>query len=258
MKRSIVVVLRGVAPSTWEGCRHVLAAVADIGPVPVTLLAVPRLHGQSHSSRFDERLSHLLEQGHELALHGYMHEEDGPSRGWLDSLRRQVSGAKAEFRSIRCDDALQRLHAGMRWFGANGWPLGGFAAPGWELGPGAWAALKLTSLRYAMTAEGISLLPHDDELPMHRVEHHCSSGLSRRRSLLWNAFPGRLGQDAAPLIRLDLTPDSARHADVRHAWQGCLARHLAHRQALTVGRVARLCEPARPSAATPARDSVGA
>lgn len=259
MKRSIVVVLHGVAPSTWEGCRRVLAAVAEVGPVPVTLLVAPRLHGQSHSARFDERLSQLLQQGHELALHGYMHEEDGPARGWLDALRRHVGDAHAEFRSLRCDDALQRLHAGMRWFAANGWPLGGFAAPAWDLGPGAWAALKLTSLRYAMTADGLVLLPHDDELPMHRVEHRCGSGFSRRRSLWWNALAGRLGQDASPLVRLELTPDSARHAEVRQAWQACLERHLAHRQALTAGRVARLWEPARPPSTTaPARDSVRA
>lgn len=244
MKPSIVVVLRGVAPSSWDGCRRVLAAVREVGPLPVTLLCVPRLHGQSHSPRLDQQLGERLQQGDELALHGYMHEEDGPPRGLLDALRRRCTGAKAEFRSLRCDDALQRLHAGMRWFAANGWPLGGFAAPRWELGPGAWAALKLTSLRYALCADSAMLLPQDEELPMHRVEHRCEGALARHRSMLWHALPGRLGQEAAPVLRLDLTPESARHAAVRRAWQACLWRHLAWRQPVTVGRAVRLWEPA--------------
>lgn len=243
MRRSIVVVLRGVAPSTWDRCRRVLAAVREVGPVPVTLLAVPRLHGQAHNARFDDQLSRQLQEGHELALHGYMHEEDGPSRGLLDAVRRRVTEASAEFRSLRCDDALQRLHAGMRWFAANGWPLSGFVAPQWDLGPGAWAALKLTSLRYTLTADSLVLLPDDEELLTHRVEHEAGGLLARRRSLLWNAWPGRLGQDVAPLLRLELTPDSVRHADVRRAWQACLWRHLGYRQPMTAGRAARLWQP---------------
>ena len=42
--------------------------------------------GPAGCPRFDDRLSRLLDQGHELALHGYMHEEDSPARGWLDSF----------------------------------------------------------------------------------------------------------------------------------------------------------------------------
>jgi len=261
MKRSIVVVLRGVAPSTWDGCRRVLAAVREVGPVPVTLGVVPRLHGLPHDPRFDDALSQRLGGGDELALHGYMHEEDGPVRGVLDALRRRRQGGEAEFHSLRCDDALQRLHAGMRWFAANGWPLSGFIPPAWALGPGAWAALKLTPFDYALTAEGVVLLATDEEWPTHRIEHRVGNVFTRRRSLLWNALPGRLGQDAAPLLRLELTPDSARHPELRRAWQNCLWRHLGYRQAHTMARALQLWQPQAvgPGAARERRQaSVGA
>jgi predicted deacetylase len=243
MLPSFTVLLRDVAPSTWPRCLRVLAAVREVAAVPVTLLVVPRLHGQPRDARFDDALAWRRWLGDELALHGYMHEEDGPSRGLLDALRRRLDGARTEFRSLRCDDALQRLHAGMRWFAANGWPLAGFAAPGWSVGPGAWAALQLTPFLYALTRHGIHVLARDEELASHSVELRTRGALARSVSLAWHALPGRLGQDAAPLVRLELTPDAADHRAVRLAWQRCLHHHLNYRQAQTVERVVRAWQP---------------
>ncbi len=238
----IVVLLRGVAPSTWASCKRVLDAVAEVAPIPVTLLVVPRLHGEPHSALFDAQLSRRLDRGDELALHGYMHEEDGPSRGTFDQLRRSYTGAEAEFRSLRCDDALQRLHAGMRWFAASGWPLAGFVAPHAVIGPGAWAALRLTPFTYTLTQDALCLLRSDDQLPSHTVLHDCRSAWSRALTLAWNEWPGRLGQDAAPLLRLELSPHDADHPKVRQAWQRCLHRHLQYRHSHTAAGVAQWWE----------------
>jgi len=247
---SFVVLLRGVAPSTWSASERVLAAVREVASVPVTLLVVPRLHGEPHNTAFDEALSRRAALGDELALHGYLHEEDGPARGRADALRRRWSREQAEFRDLRCDDVLQRLHAGMRWFAANGWPVGGFVAPRWVLGPGAWAALRLTPLRYTLTRDSLHALARGERLPSHSVEHHTEGAVRRTLSLAWNALPGHLGQDAAPLVRLELTPDAADHDAVRRAWQTCLQRHLSCRQAQTVSRVVQAWQPAlaRPAA----------
>lgn len=251
MQPSFAVLLHEVAPATWAGCQRVLAAVREIAPVPVTLLVVPRLHGQSHCERFDAALSRRLEQGDELALHGYMHEDDGPRRGMLDRLERAAAGF-AEFGSLRCDDALQRLHAGMRWFAANGWPLRGFVAPRWRLGPGAWAALRLTPFTYTLTRDALHSLHRDDDLPSFSIEHRTDGAWGRAASLAWNALPGRLGQDAAPLVRLELTPDAADHPGVKRAWQCCLHRHLMYRHAQTVSNVLQAWErPAPPAVPMP-------
>lgn len=244
MLPSFTVLLRDVAPSTWPRCLRVLAAVREVSAVPVTLLVVPRLHGQARDARFDDALAWRLWLGDELALHGYMHEEDGPMRGVFDRLRRRCTRSSAEFRSLRCDDALQRLHAGMRWFAANGWPLTGFAAPEWCMGPGAWAALRLTPFLYTLTRHGIHVLSRDEEMSSHSVEVRARGALARTVSLAWHALPGRLGQDASPLVRLELTPDAADHRAVRLAWQRCLHHHLNYRQAQTVARVVHAWQPA--------------
>lgn len=244
MLPSFVVLLRGAAPSTWPGCRRVLAAVREVGAAPVTLLVVPRLHGEQHDARFDAALARRLAQGDELALHGYMHEEDPPLRSWADGVRRRLCHGEAEFHSLRCDDALQRLHAGMRWFAANGWPLAGFAAPHWRIGAGAWAALRLTPFLYTLTRHGVHVLPRDEELRTHAIGIAAGRPMSRAASLAWHALPGRLGQDASPLVRLELTPDAADHPAVRRAWQRCLRHHLAYRQAQTMARVVHAWQPA--------------
>ncbi|MEW6706636.1 MAG: DUF2334 domain-containing protein [Pseudomonadota bacterium] len=251
MLPSFTVLLREVAPSTWPRCLRVLAAVREVAPVPLTLLVVPRLHGQPRDARFDDALAWRLWLGDELALHGYMHEEDGPVRGAIDRVRRHWGAGSAEFRSLHCDDALQRLHAGMRWFAANGWPLAGFAAPRWSMGPGAWAALRLTPLLYTLTRHGIHALARNEEMASHSVALRARGSLARAASLAWNAWPGQLGQDTAPLVRLELTPDAADHRAVRQAWQRCLHRHLCYRQAQTVARVVQAWQPAlaRPGAA---------
>lgn len=243
MMSFFVVLLRGVAPSTWSASQRVLAAVREVAPVPVTLLVVPRLHGEPHSPRFDESLARRASMGDELALHGYMHEEDSPVRGPLDALRRRCTDAQSEFRSLRCDDALQRLHAGMRWFAANGWPLGGFAAPSWCVGPGAWAALKLTPFSYLLTRDSLHALAREEDMPSHTIEHRTGGPVRRSLSLAWNAWPGRLGLDAMPLLRLELTPDAADHPAVCRAWQASLERHLRLRQATTAGRVVQAWQP---------------
>ncbi|MED5618994.1 DUF2334 domain-containing protein [Ideonella sp. BN130291] len=247
---SFVVLLRGVAPSNWSASQRVLAAVREVAAVPVTLLVVPRLHGEPYNLRFDNALTRRLALGDELALHGYMHEEDSPTLGPLDRLRRRLHRGEAEFQRLRCDDALQRLHAGMRWFAANGWPLGGFVAPHWALGPGAWAALQLTPFLYTLTRDGLHALARDEAMPSHSIVHHTAGPARRALSLAWNAWPGRLGQDAAPLVRLELTPDAADHGAVRRAWQHCLHRHLSCRQAQTLTRVVQSWQPAlaRPDA----------
>lgn len=255
MQPSFAVLLRAVAPTTWSRCRRVLAAVREIAPVPVTLLVVPRLHGQPHCERFDEALSERLAMGDELALHGYMHEDDGPRRGVLDRLEHAAAGF-AEFGSLRCDDALQRLHGGLRWFAANGWPVNGFVAPDWRLGPGAWAALRLTPFAYTLTRDALHSLYRDEDLPSYSIEHRTGNAWARAASLAWNALPGRLGQDAAPLVRLELTPDAADHRDVKRAWQCCLHRHLMYRHAQTAAQVLQTWErpePLVPAVRVPAR-----
>lgn len=244
MPPSFVVLLRDVAPSSWTRCVRVLAAVREVAAVPVTLLVVPRLHGQARDARFDDALAWRIWMGDELALHGYMHEVDRPADGGFSPLQLCIGGTQAEFHSLGCDEALQRLHAGIRWFSANGWPLTGFAAPRWVLGKGAWDALRLTQLRYVLTRHGVHMLARDEEMSSHRVVLRTRGAMARAVSLAWHALPGSMGQDMAPLVRLELAPDAADHRAIKLAWQRKLQHHLDYRQAHTVARVVHGWQPA--------------
>ena len=44
MKPSLAVVLHDVAPATQRACERTIAAIHQVAPIPITLLAVPRYH----------------------------------------------------------------------------------------------------------------------------------------------------------------------------------------------------------------------
>jgi predicted deacetylase len=243
MNPCFAVLLRDAAPSTWAGCRRVIDAVKDVAPIPITLMVAPRLRGADHSIEFDKRLTERLYEGEELALHGYMHEDEPRPRGPMDALERHWHRGQAEFRSLRCDDALQRLHAGVRWFSANGWPVAGFVAPRWQMGPGTWAALRLTPFEYTLTQDALHALKHDESVPSHSIRFRASNACTRAVSLAWHALPGRLGQDSEVLVRLELSSADADHPKLRRTWQQRIEHHLKYRQPLTLARLVQSWRP---------------
>ena len=137
--RALCIVLHDAAPSTRPACVRTLAAVRQVaGDVPVTILAVPRYHDEAPSAELEAWLGERASQGDELALHGCTHRDDGAPQGWLDGLRRShYTRGEGEFWSLSRGEALARIDIGIEWFARNGWPLSGFVAPAWLLGPGA-------------------------------------------------------------------------------------------------------------------------
>jgi len=90
-ERFVCLVLHDVAPSTRAACMRVLAAVAQVADVPVTLLAVPRYHGETSTPDLVDWLGARQRRGDELALHGWSHrDEEKPPTGMVDGLRRRV------------------------------------------------------------------------------------------------------------------------------------------------------------------------
>ena len=81
MTPSVCVVVHDVAPATRAACERVFAAVREVAPLPLTLLAVPRWHCDPPSPEFGPWLLAHYEAGHEIALHGYTHQDDGRPRG---------------------------------------------------------------------------------------------------------------------------------------------------------------------------------
>jgi hypothetical protein len=231
-ERFVCVVLHDVAPSTRSACVRTLNAIADVATLPLTLLVVPRYHGDTPSSEFEAWLGQRRQRGDELALHGYTHRDDLPSHGIVDSLRRKsYTRGEGEFWALPESEAKQRVAAGVAWFRENGWPRHGFVAPAWLLGPQAWAAL--TEFEYTATLRHLVRLPSREKVTSQSVVYSTSSGWRRRTSVLWNALVARKERSNA-LLRIELHPHDADFTSVRRSWQKILEHALRDRRPCTV------------------------
>src|SRR3569833_1107769 len=138
--------LHDVAPATWPACRRLLAMLDGIGPLPVSLLVVPEYHHRGcvdHGPAFVRALAARIARGDEVVLHGYHHlDERVPGSRPLDWLQRRVyTAGEGEFAALAAADAHHRLLRGWDMLTRRlHWPIAGFVAPAWLLGPGARAA----------------------------------------------------------------------------------------------------------------------
>jgi predicted deacetylase len=234
MKRSLCVVLHDVAPATRQSCERVLRAIADVAPLPVTLLAVPRYHCEPATPAFEEWLVERYSQGDEIALHGYTHQDDGVPRHLVDHLRRRhYTRGEGEFCALGMNEALRRLTAGVRWFARMGLPLHGFVAPAWLMSRETWEALRFMNLRYTCTLRRLVLLPDRRHLTSQSVVYSAASAWRRGASLVWSrVVAASLRRN--PLLRLELHPHDADHPSIRRSWQRLLAEQLEGREAVTL------------------------
>jgi predicted deacetylase len=234
---SICVVLHDVAPATREACERVLRAVADVAPLPLTLLAVPRYHCAPTRVGFEQWLVERHRGGDEIALHGYTHQDDGTPRDFVDHLRRRhYTRGEGEFSALGMAEALRRLTAGVRWFARMGLPLHGFVAPAWLMSHGTWEALRFMDLRYTCTLRRLVLLPDGRYFDSQSLVWSTSSAWRRGASVVWNrSLAAWLRQN--PLLRLELHPHDADHRSVLHSWQHLLAAELEAREPATLHTV---------------------
>ena len=108
--------------------------------------------------------------------------------GWLDGLRRsRYTRGEGEFWSLSRKEALARIDVGIEWFAKNGWPLSGFVAPAWLLGPGAREALVERPFEYTATLRQLVHLPDQTPVTSQSVVYSTSSAWRRASSLAWNA-----------------------------------------------------------------------
>lgn len=238
--RYVCVVLHDVATSTRAACQRTLDAIAAVGDVPVTLLAVPRYHGETPTRDFEDWLGQRVRAGDELALHGWTHRDELPTTGIVDRLRRNhYTRGEGEFFALTEADAHTRIEAGLAWFRGHGWPVHGFVAPAWLLGEGAWRALEGRGFDYTATLRELVHLPGKDRVVSQSVVYSTSSGWRRQSSLLWNGIVARMERDNA-LLRIELHPRDADYTGIRESWQEILRRALRHRRAVTVAEFMRL------------------
>jgi predicted deacetylase len=111
---------------------------ADVRPA---LLVVPNFHDRSplvDDARFCERLRDLQARGHEVYLHGFLHQSRARPEGivgfgyigWLFA-QRIASNGEAEMSDLSPAEGRKRLDEGERMLAAAGLRIDGFVPPAW-------------------------------------------------------------------------------------------------------------------------------
>lgn len=250
--RRVCVVLHDVAARTLEACDAVLAAVDAVAagvPVPVTHLAVPAYHGDAPTPTLEHWLTARRHAGDEVALHGWSHRDERPVQGVLDTVRRRhYTRSEGEFWALSAAEAAERIARGSDWFARNGWPLQGFVAPAWLLGPGAWQALAGTPFTWTATLRELVTLPERRVHASQSVVYSTSAAWRRATSLAWNSAVATW-ERTNPILRLELHPPDARHPRIRRHWQRILEQALESRTGASVSEA--LAGPSGDRAAIP-------
>jgi uncharacterized protein len=234
--KTLCVSIHDVAPQTWPQCRQLLAAIADVADIPVTLLVVPRYHRLPlrETADYEQELERRLAHGDELALHGYLHLDEGPPpRTPTERFLRQVyTKREGEFAALDAFEARRRIAQGMKWFAERQWPVAGFVAPAWLLGHGAWQALRDFPFLYTTTLRCFHLLPQRLTLSSPSLVYAARNAAGRLMSRCRNAWLMYWLQEA-PLIRLGLHPADAAYPELLDDSRRLLERLLQTRKAAT-------------------------
>lgn len=256
-QKYLCVSIHDVAPQTWPDCQHLLRAIRAVADIPVTFLIVPQYHeSQLRSLSYENMLEGLLEQGHELALHGYTHLDTGPARGGLGNrfMRSVYTQKEGEFAAIDAAQASRRLALGLAWFRQRHWPVTGFIAPAWLLGEGAWSALRKFPFEYTTTMSRFHLLPQGPSLLSPSLLYTARNAIGRSASPRWASMLA-IFLKTAPLVRLSLHPRDAHYpALVRHVQQ-MMEKCLMEREAMTKSSFARMWRQCQEESVVPKRKS---
>ncbi|WP_415845396.1 DUF2334 domain-containing protein [Stutzerimonas zhaodongensis] len=228
-ERTLMLVLHDVAPETWPDYKSFVEEVDALGRVPISWLVVPDFHRRNPLDAhpgFRRMLDGRLGRGDELILHGCYHADEAPApRTPRDWFMRRVFTHEGEFYPLGRDESAQRLEHGMQLFERSQWPLHGFVAPAWLLGPGARQALAGTNLTYTSDPSHFYLLP--DYQPIDAPGLVWSARSAWRRGMSRVVSEKMLARHRqAPVLRLGLHPVDMRHDFSRRYWLSLVTRLL--------------------------------
>lgn len=208
-----------------------------LGVGAVTLLVVPNYHNRGlfgSSVEFCRAIDLRLQNGDEVALHGFFHLDDSrPPRTlqmWFQ--RRVLTATEAEFAAIRAEDARIRLVAGLELLKARGWPVHGFVAPAWQLGVAARAVIAEFPFTYTTSRTAIWQLPNWQCFYSPSLVYSVRNQARRQLSIAWNELLARRLCNSE-LLRISLHPADASYPDVLEHWQRLIAAAMQKRVAVT-------------------------
>lgn len=240
---SLMLSLHDVSPrfeSDLDRLRNLFAArgVAD----QLALLVVPNhwntapIHG---GSPFATRLRRWAEEGNEIFLHGWTHQDNTAHRNLLDRFRaRHLTSREGEFLGLDRATAVSLLRDG-RWLleDITGFAVSGFIAPAWLYGKGAMQALVDTDMPLAEDHMRVWEPGTGRTLCRGPVITWASRSTARIRSSTAFATLARPLLSTVRHVRLAVHPGDAQVPVLMDSIEGTLDHFLRRR---TVGRYADL------------------
>lgn len=233
---AFIIELHDVSPHTWADYAPLVEAFADTPDVRFSHLLVPDYHYRGRFDRYPDFLRTMnrrLQQGDDIALHGYCHlDEAPPPRRPGPFIKRRIRTHEGEFAALTQEQAASRIQAGVDIFRKLGWPLTGFVPPGWVVSRQAREAIRCAGFCYTASARGISRLPEGE---FRRVPALVWSARALWRRVLSEGIARamRFYRADAPVIRLALHPVDMRHARSRAFWWESIRLLRSDRDCLT-------------------------
>jgi predicted deacetylase len=150
--------IHDVSPACSDEFEAALALCAAVGSRPA-LLVVPNFHGRAHlldDAPFCERLRGLQSEGHEIFLHGFLHQSherydrarSGNRLAWL-LAQRVVSRNEAEMSAATTDHGRTLVTDGETVLREAGLRIDGYVAPAWAMPKWLLAELSARGYRFA-------------------------------------------------------------------------------------------------------------
>lgn len=239
----LVVSFHDLHPGSRTVCAGFLARLRELGVPRVTLLVVPCWHGAAPVSDDADCvawLRSLVEQGHEICLHGFYHRADGVRGGLIRQLvGRHYTAGEGEFYQMDRATARERLEQGMEILSVRAkLPVAGFTPPAWLMSAEAREVAKGCGLPYSTLFGYVDLLQTDELLAAPTIVYSCRNAWRRCVSRVWVRLWARL-QRGADVLRIAAHPGDFADPRVERSLYERIAACVAdQRQVVTYGELA--------------------
>jgi predicted deacetylase len=236
-RRSLIISLHDVAPSSWDITKKILAEVGRIGGSACSVLVVPDYHHEGSmvgNQPFVSWLRELESDGHEIVIHGYFHERP---RQVAESLygrfmTRVYTQDEGEFFDLDYEEATQRITRARDEFRAAGLKPHGFIAPAWLLGAEAERAARDCGMEYTTRLGAIRDLRSGKDFPARTLVYSVRNQWRRQVSLCWNGLLRQMTR-CDWLLRVSIHPVDYLHPAVWRQICGSITQMASQRNPTT-------------------------
>ncbi|MEU5879117.1 polysaccharide deacetylase family protein [Spirillospora sp. NPDC047279] len=224
-----VVSVHDVAASTAEPVARWLDDLDERG-VPATLLLIPGPFGGGPGLTGAPDLVSFAHKaagrGHELSLHGFLHEGVPGGPRWRHHVNSLVARGAGEFWSLTENEARDRLRAGLEALADADIGVVGFTPPGWLASPGTRRALAALGFAYWTSHLAVHRLPDGPPVRMPALSHR-PGGFGERTGARLMVEASRVLSRAGRPFRIALHPADLARPGLRRAALTAIDRAVA-------------------------------